>query len=89
MQEPKQIQLARIVTRHKTATIAILLNVCQAACSEVYLIGEWVSQHMLVEGACEEGIDELAVIQSLAEDATHELEEVQVVGAPGLVVLYD
>ena len=89
MQEPKQIQLARIVTRHKTATIAILLNVCQAACSEVYLIGEWVSQHMLVEGACEEGIDELAVIQSLAEDATHKLEEVQVVGAPGLVVLHD
>ena len=89
MQEPKQIQLARIVTRHKTATIAILLNVCQAACSEVYLIGEWVSQHMLVEGACEEGIDELALIQRLGEDGDPQLEKVQVVGAPGLVVLYD
>jgi len=58
------------------------------ACSDVYLIGEWVPQHVLVEGACEEGIDELAIIQSLAEDAPHKLEEVQVVGPPGLVILH-
>ncbi len=89
MQATQQTQLARNVTKHKTATIAILTNVRQAACSEVYLIGEWVSKHVLVEGACEEGINELAVIQSLAQDAPHKLEEVQVVGAPGLVILHD
>ena len=55
----------------------------------MYLIGEWVSQHVLVEGAREEGIDELAIIQRLANDAPHKLKEVQVVGASGLIVLHD
>lgn len=55
----------------------------------MYLVGEWVSQHVLVERPREEGIDELAVVQSLADDAPHKLEEVQVVGASSLVVLHD
>lgn len=54
-----------------------------------YLVSQWVSEHVLVEGACEEGIHKLAIIQRLPYDSANELEEVQVVGAPGLVILYN
>ena len=52
-----------------------------------YLICERVAQHVLVEGPSEEGINKLTIIQSLAQNAAHKLEEVQVVGASGLVIL--
>lgn len=52
-----------------------------------HLVCERLAQHVLVEGAREVCIDVLAIMQRLAHNAAHELEEVQVVGAPGLVVL--
>ena len=53
-----------------------------------YLIGKGVPEHVLVEGASEEGINELAIIQRLANDPANKLEEVQVVGASGLIILH-
>ena len=44
---------------------------------------------MLVEGACKEGIHQLAIIQGLPNDAPNKLEEVQVVGSSRLIVLYN
>ena len=43
---------------------------------------------MLVEGAGEVGINDLAVVQRFADDAANKLEEVQVVGAASLVILH-
>ncbi len=56
---------------------------------EAHLVGEGLAEHVLVEGAGEVGVDELAVVQRLAHHAAHKLEEVQVVGAARLVVLHD
>ena len=52
-------------------------------------VGQRLVEHVLVEGASEVGVDELAVVQGLAHDAADKLEEVEVVGAARLVVLDD
>ena len=52
-----------------------------------HLVCEGLGQHVLVEGAREVGVDEMPVMQRLAHAAAHKLEEVEVVGATGLVVL--
>lgn len=53
------------------------------------LVGEGLAQHVLVEGAGEVGVDELAIIQRLAHDAAHKLEEVEVISTARLVVLHN
>ena len=53
------------------------------------LVGEGLAKHVLVEGAREVGVDELAIVERLAHDAADKLEEVEVVGAARLVVLHD
>jgi hypothetical protein len=62
---------------------------CLRRAKRGHLIGEGLAEHVLVEGAREVGVDDLAVVQRLAHHAAHELEKVQVVGAAGLVVLHD
>ena len=56
---------------------------------QTYQVGEGHVQHVLVQGAGEVGVHEQAVEQGLAHYAAHKLEEVQVVGVPGLIVLHD
>jgi len=55
--------------------------------AELYLVCEGLAQHVLVEGAGEVGIDKLAIMQSLAHDTAHKLEEVQMVGSTSLIIL--
>ena len=55
--------------------------------ADMYLVREGLAQHVLVEGAGEVGIDELAIMQSLAHNTAHKLEEVQVVGSTSLIIL--
>ena len=53
------------------------------------LVGEGLGEHVLVVGAGEVGIDELAIVQRLAHNPAHKLEKVQVAGAPDLIILHN
>ena len=43
---------------------------------------------MLVERSCEKGLNKLTIIKRLPNDPANKFEEVQVVGAPGLIILH-
>lgn len=60
------------------------LGVFAAGHAIAHLVGQRLAEAVLVERAREVGVDKLAVVERLADDAPHEAEEVQVVSAARL-----